>query len=59
VHSFHVNTGVSSPANPSQTGFGPFFTVAGSNVGTDAVNPRLITSKVDYQHSLTNFTNPR
>ena len=60
VHSFDVNTVPGGAGgSPSQVAGNPFFAVAGSNVGTDAVNPRLITSKVDYQHSLTNFTTSR
>ena len=59
VHSFNVNTGVSAPASPSQSVGFPYFTVAGNSMNAGPGVTRWITSQIDYQHSLTNFTNPR
>lgn len=59
VHSFNVNTGVSAPASPSQSVDFPYFTVAGNSMNAGPGVTRWITSQIDYQHSLTNFTTSR
>lgn len=60
VHSFNVNTVPGGAGgSPSQVANFPFFTVAGNNVGAHPSGVRVLTSRMDYQHSLTNFTTSR